>query len=199
VRDLGSLYQRLGSCFEQLAAGSGVDVRAASRALMARAGADEDVVELLELLEPVKWYGRLLGEEALAARIAGTEMPQARPYDADTPLDRVVDALFPESLPARRVARLCQRHFEGDTGAVAGILDCALAWQDLGPRPDCPADVAPALELLCRVGEAVVDVLEGCMAPSAALSLLETAARPQGEYLIAVVPPLRSWLAGLGG
>ena len=57
----------------------------------------------------------------------------------------------------------------------------------------------PALELLCRVGEAVVDVLEGCTMPSAALSLLETAARPQGEYLIAVVPPLRAWLGGLGG
>ena len=182
----------------KLAVGSGVDIRAMSRALMSRAGADDEAIALLELLEPVKWYGRLLGEEALAARIAGAEMPQARPYDADTPLDRVVDALFPESLPARRVARLCQRHSEGDSGAVAGILECALAWQALGPWPDCPADVAPALDLLCRVGEAVVDVLEGCMAPSDALTLLETAAKPQGEYLIAVVPPLRSWLTGLG-
>jgi hexosaminidase len=199
VDDLQSLYRRLEGCLDQLAVGSGVDVRATSRALMIRAGADEEAVPLLELLEPVKWYGRLLGEEALAARISGTEMPQARPYDADTPLDRIVDALFPESLPARRVARLCQRHREGDSGAVAGILECALAWQELGPRPGCPPDVVPALELLCLVGEAVVDVLEGCMAPSAALSLLETAARPQGEYLIAVVPPVRSWLAGLGG
>lgn len=198
VDDVQSLYRRLEGCLEQLAVGSGVDVRAASGELMARAGADEDAIALVELLEPVKWYGRLLGEDALAARIAGNEMPQARPYDSDTPLDRVVDALLPESLPARRVARLCQRHSEGDPGAVSGIIDCALEWQVLGPRPDCPEDVAPALALLCRVGEAVVDVLEGSMAPSDALSILEIAAKPQGEYLIAVVPPLRSWLAGLG-
>ena len=50
---------------------------------------------LIEQLEPVKWYARLLGEQALQARLSGVEMPQARPYDADTPLDRAVDVLFP--------------------------------------------------------------------------------------------------------
>ena len=64
-------------------------------------GLNAEQIAAVRYLEPVKWYARLLGETALAARISGSEMPQARPYDCDTPLNRVVDFLSPESLPAR--------------------------------------------------------------------------------------------------
>ena len=52
--------------------------------------------------EPTKWYSRLLGAEALASRISGTEMPISRPYSVSTKLNRIVDFLPSESLDALR-------------------------------------------------------------------------------------------------
>ena len=56
---------------------------------------------LVEMLEPVKWYRRLLGA-AFERRVSGLgESDVTRPYDADTPLNRLVDDLPPESLASR--------------------------------------------------------------------------------------------------
>ena len=82
---------------------------------------------LLAWLEPVKWYGRLLGEAALAARIAGGEMPQARPYQTTTALDRLVDMLPPESLATRQ-------QFEpllADDLTATGLRYLLRQWRDL--------------------------------------------------------------------
>lgn len=82
---------------------------------------------LLAWLEPVKWYGRLLGEAALAARIAGTEMPQARPYQVSTALDALVDLLPPESLATRQ-------QFEpllADDLSSTGLRYLLSQWRDL--------------------------------------------------------------------
>ena len=48
--------------------------------------------------------------------------------------------------------------------------------------------------MLETLGSMVIDILDGTMDREQALELLERAARPQGEYLIAAVPPLRSWV-----
>ncbi len=57
---------------------------------------------LVQMLEPVKWYRRLLGS-VFERRVGGLgESGVARPYDADTPLNRLVDHLPPESLASRR-------------------------------------------------------------------------------------------------
>ena len=57
---------------------------------------------LVEMLEPVKWYRRLLGA-AFERRVNGLgESDVTRPYDAGTPLNRLVDHLPPESLASRR-------------------------------------------------------------------------------------------------
>jgi len=77
--------------------------------LLAPTGIDERVVELLAVLEPVKWYARLLGAEALAARLQGTEMPQARPYQLSTPLCSVADVLSPQSFRTAQLEQLLDR------------------------------------------------------------------------------------------
>ena len=60
------------------------------------------VEPLVEMLEPVKWYRRLLGA-VFERRVNGLgESGVTRPYDADTPLNRLVDHLPPESLASRR-------------------------------------------------------------------------------------------------
>ena len=62
----------------------------------------QSVRALVECLEPLKWYARLLGDDALASRAMGEPDPPTRPYETSTPIDRLVDMLPPESLRARR-------------------------------------------------------------------------------------------------
>jgi len=59
---------------------------------------------LLASLEPVKWYARLLGD-AMIERIEDRIESAARPYSVDSPLDRPVDFVDPESQEALRFAR----------------------------------------------------------------------------------------------
>ena len=59
---------------------------------------------LIQQLEPVKWYARLIGMDRVRARTSGqTEASFARSYDRETPLNRLIDFLPPESFEARRV------------------------------------------------------------------------------------------------
>ncbi|GIS69355.1 MAG: hypothetical protein CM1200mP9_01760 [Gammaproteobacteria bacterium] len=57
---------------------------------------------LIDMLEPVKGYTRVLGEELSTARGRGRDVTQIkRPYTADTLLDRVIDRIGPESTATR--------------------------------------------------------------------------------------------------
>ena len=190
-RDTHDMYQRLVASLESLAASGLVDVFESSAALLARAGVTDAWMPLANLLEPVKWYGRLLGGEALAARLSGTEMPQSRPYDADTPLDRIVDGLLPESFAAREVAALCERATGGDAAAMSELGDLARSWRVLCSQPDCPEELASLADTLADTAELVLDRLQGKTIDE---SLLQQAGRPHGEYLLAIVPALNRWL-----
>jgi len=72
-------------------------------------GVDDSLIDLVSVVEPVKWYARLLGEQALRARLMGTEMPQARPYQTDTPLNGLADIVSPQSGVACAFAELLAR------------------------------------------------------------------------------------------
>ncbi len=104
VRNTDDMYRRLSATHATLARMGMVDLGAAVRQRLTRAGLSlEDthgLMPLIEMLEPVKWYARLIGGQGSVPGAVDTE----RPYDADTPLDRVVDCIPPESLAARRVA-----------------------------------------------------------------------------------------------
>lgn len=190
-RDTHDMYQRLVASLESLAASGLVDVFDSSAALLARAGVTDAWMPLASLLEPVKWYGRLLGEEALTARLSGTEMPQSRPYDAGTPLDRIVDGLLPESFAARAVAALCERITGGDEAAMSELGDLARSWGILCAEPDCPEELASLADSLADTAGLVLDRLQGKTIDE---SLLQRAGRVHGEYLLAIVPALSRWL-----
>ena len=104
VRNTDDMYRRLAATHASLARMGMVDLGATVRRRLTRSGLSlEDthgLMPLIEMLEPVKWYARLLGGQGSVPGAVDTE----RPYDADTPLDRVVDCIPPESLAARRVA-----------------------------------------------------------------------------------------------
>ncbi len=58
---------------------------------------------LFEMLEPIKWYARTLSTTGTDSRARNEQVvPESRPYDATTPLNRVVDRLPAESLAVRK-------------------------------------------------------------------------------------------------
>jgi hexosaminidase len=198
-RDSQDMQRRLEAALESLRRVADIDVAAQSRDLLRRAGLQSAWAPLAAVLEPVKWYGRLLGEEALAARIRGTEMPQARPYDADTPLNRVVDGLFPESPEVRRIEGLCEAAAAGDLTARRALEGLAVSWRALPAAGAGPAELEPLAARLKGVGELLLDVMAGRLRSAIAVQRLAEADAPAGEYLLAVVPCLRRWLPALAG
>ena len=104
IRDTDDMYRRLAATQATLARMGVVDPVRDLRGRLTRSGlSDEDalgLMPLIDMLEPVKWYARLLGGSTPGA--VGT----GRPYDANTPLDRVVDFIPPESLAARRLEKV---------------------------------------------------------------------------------------------
>lgn len=121
-------------------------VRARADSALARLGLDEAQRVVAHMFEPAKWYTRLLGAEALEARIAGREMPQARPYDADTELCRVVDFLPPESHDARALV-----HADEDTWRAY-----AQVWRKLDATT-WPADMQGAVAALAEFAGVLLD------------------------------------------
>jgi hexosaminidase len=194
VTDPGDMRRRLRGSLRVLAA-CGTDIAASSRALVASAGVTDPWHVLIDWLEPVKWYARLLGAEALAARLAGREMPLARPYRTDTPLDRVADGLPPESVAAWDLEALCARVAAGEAAARAELRRLAETWRTLPPAGAGPVELEPLAARLAAIGAAVVDSLDGRITPGAVREVLADAAAPVGEYLLAAVPPLLAWLA----
>jgi hexosaminidase len=194
--DLDDLYRRLEHALAALRGWAGIDVDGDVRRLVVAAGVRDAWLPLIAQLEPVKWYGRLLGEEALAARLRGRDLPKARPYDTDTPLDRVVDALPPESLAARRLALLLRAERQGDEDARTRLRALAETWRQLPESGEGPGELAPLAGRLRELGRMLSEVLEGALAPQQALPDARRAAGPVGEYLLAPALPLAEWLEG---
>ena len=77
------LSERLEASCDRLAAAGLVAVKRMSRDLLMESSVSKAQLAVVELLEPVKWYGRLLGEQALNARMEGLDLPQVRPYTTE--------------------------------------------------------------------------------------------------------------------
>jgi len=190
--DHATLRDRLAAAQGWLVPWCDVDVESARRRGLAAAGVTADWQPLADALEPVKWYGRLLGEAALAARLGGREMPKARPYDADTPLTRPVDFLLPESPVTGHLLGAVEAEPAGDPEARQTLRALASGWAGLSGDP--PAELAAAAAELRRLGECVLAVLDDALTPAAARRRIERAAQPFGEYLLGPVPWLLAWL-----
>ena len=129
---------------------------------------------LVEMLEPVKWYRRLLGPEAYERRVNGLGgSADARPYDGSTSLDRIVDRIAPESLASRRA--------EADLASGAPMDGWTTGWrsQRIAVARDSAlhAELGAASEALAELA----DVVDGRTTTDPA-----TLAGPFGEYLLPV-------------
>ena len=177
----------LEASMNQLASAGVVDVPSTSRRLLKHFGVTERQLPAVALLEPIKWYGRLLGQTALQARISGKEMPQSRPYSTDTPLTRPVDALLPESLAT---------HWFGELLNQGGIplLDECTKLVDACAAEDFLPELAAPIAHLTKILQTVVAVVKGELDNTKARQQVAKASEPAGEYIVAIAPCVQSWL-----
>ena len=141
-----------------------------------RNAADEtpDLAPLLEMLEPVKWYRRLLGNAEFERRVNGLgDSAAERPYDANTPLCRIVDQLAPESLASRRA--------EADLAAGASMQGWVAGWRQqrraLEKHPHLLGELEEASDALATLAAIVAGESSADPAPLAG---------PFGEYLLPI-------------
>ena len=193
--DSAELHERLDSFLERIHPLRGRNLARWVEERLLETGVSGEWLGLAAMLEPVKWYGRLLGAEALEARIAGREMPQSRPYGVTTPLDRLADFLPVESRAARNVAALCRRlgNSEVDESARQLLLSQAHDWLALGTRVDEAPDALGVLAAnLGELGDLVLARLE--RVKHADVEDVNRIVRPVGELMVAMPPDLRQWL-----
>ncbi len=188
VKDVDSMYRRLEVVSRELD-GVGVTHHSSYPLMLARlAGthSPETLETLADVVEPVKHYQR----------------QHAREYTSFTPLNRLVDAVRPESEKARIFAGMVD-HLSANKDAVRKQL---ITWRDsreeLLPllqqsallEEDIP--LAEDLSAVARAGLEALDYLDsGKPAPQAWVQeqfvLLDLAAKPHAELLLMIVEPVR--------
>lgn len=178
VRDTDDMYRRLAGTHATLARMGAMDpVRDVRQRLMQSGLSNEDaqdLMPLIEMLEPVKWYARLLGGHGSTPGDIGGD----RPYDTSTPLDRVVDLIPPESLSARRLAQL--RDGDRLQEIVAGWRsqrDCV----ERCAAQDIVGELTGVSEMLACLAEQLDAHLRGREA-----RVPDAAFEPHGEYMLPV-------------
>jgi hexosaminidase len=193
LRDVNSMYQRLALTSAWLD-GLGLTHNSSYAPMLRRIAGTNDVAALkvlADVLEPVKDYTR---EETAPA-----------PATSLLPLNRVVDAVRPESAIARQFAAAVDELIGGNAkpGSEAQVRELLNHWRDnqveLQPQFEKSLllqEVAPLsqnLSALGAAGLAALDYLDrGETAPSAwvtaQLSLVEQATKAQAQMLIMVAP-----------
>ena len=133
------------------------------------------------MLEPVKWYVRLLGPAEFQRRVNGLGgEAEPRPYDTTTPLDRIVDRIPPESLASRRAeADLA------DGEPMAAWID---GWRKqqhaLAGHTELQVELRDASDALARIAEIVAGDSD---------TDAETLAGPFGEYVLPIAHAVAEW------
>lgn len=196
VTDVNSMYSRLAASNRLLEA-LGLRHRANQTAMYARlaGGADYDAVKTLgDALEPVKDYTR----------------PGNADYTTSTPLNRLIDTIYPESDAARQFNDLVNSAIaagKGATGLWTSIRSQLTAWQqnDATLQPILQSStlmqenqsLSALLAQVAGIGSQAVDYFQGGTAAPAAWitqqqSTLNSAAARQGELLIMIVPGVQA-------
>ncbi len=187
-QDCHGLYRRLAQLLENWRLSDRNDVFGQQARGLQSAGVDAGWQPLLAWFEPVKWYGRLLGAQALQARLSGTEMPKARPYQADTPLNQAIDHLPVESLASRALAHAAGR------GERPAIQQALAAWRSVLERNDCPESLHRQRQALSALAELVHKRLNGAVLMEEDAQVLQQLQQPMDDMLLAPAFALAPWL-----
>ncbi len=204
VRDVNSMYPRLSVASHWLD-GFGLTHNSSYAPMLRRIAGTNDIAALKvlgDVLEPVKDYTR---EETAPV-----------PATSASPLNRVVDAVRPESATARQFADAVDQLLgsAAKPGSEARVRNLLSVWRDnqveLGSQFEKSLllrEVAPIsqnLSALGAAGLAALDYLDrGQPAPPAwvtqQLALVEQAEKPQAQLLIMVAPSVRKLIQASAG
>ena len=204
VRDVNSMYPRLSVASHWLD-GLGLTHNSSYAPMLRRIAGTNDIAALKvlgDVLEPVKDYTR---EETAPV-----------PATSASPLNRVVDAIRPESATARQFADAVDQLLgsAAKPGSEARVRNLLSHWRDnqveLGSQFEKSLllrEVAPIsqnLSALGAAGLAALDYLDrGQPAPPAwvtqQLALVEQAEKPQAQLLIMVAPSVRKLIQASAG
>ncbi len=204
VRDLNSMYQRLEE--ESLRLDwLGLTHNSSYDLMLRRIAGTDDVAALkvlADVLEPVKDYTR--------------EQTATEPATSAKPLNRVVDAVRPESATARQFADSVNALVAGSArpGTEARVRSLLNRWRDnqlelqpLFEKSLLLKEVAPIsqnLSALGGAGLAALDYLDrGERAPAAWVTqqtaIVEQAKKPQSQLLIMVAPSIQKLIEASAG
>jgi hexosaminidase len=204
VRDVNSIYQRL----EEVSQGLewlGLTHNSSYPPMLRRVAGTDDIAALrvlTDVLEPVKDYTR--------------EQTAPAPATSASPLNRVVDAVRPESLTARQFADSVDRLVAGSSrpGSEARVRDLLRRWRDnqleLQPLVENALllkEAAPLSQSLSALGTAGLGALDyldrGEPAPAAwvtqQLDVVEQAKKPQAQLLLMVTASVAKLIQASAG
>jgi hexosaminidase len=194
LRDVDDMYRRLAKVSERLE-WIGLQHVQSYRLMLERLRGGTDIQSLrilADVLEPVKVYAR----------------PKGKHYETTTPLNRLVDAVRPESDAARIFAGMVQRFLDKTATSedVRAMREQLSIWRDndrqLAPVLQSSALLQEAVPLsqnlsaVAAAGFAALDALDrGAPVPAAwrqqQLDLLKQAQAPQAELLNMVAPSVQ--------
>jgi hexosaminidase len=203
VRDVNSMYQRLALVSDWMDA-LGLTHNSSYAPMLRRIAGTNDIVALkvlADVLEPVKDYTR---EETAPA-----------PATSASPLNRVVDAVRPESGTARQFAdAVTELLGAAKPGSEARVRNLLGRWRDnqveLQPQFEKSLllkEVAPISQNLSALGAAGLTALDyldrGEPAPAAwvaaQLALVDQAGKPQAQLLLVVAPSVGKLIQASAG
>lgn len=141
------------------------------------------LVCLLDCLEPIKWYSRLLGE-ALGQRIEEMEAETLRTYDVESRLDRAVDFAHPESRQAELFVDVANKRefvapWRAQRAAVEEVARRLPLFRELLPLSVRLADLA--------------EVVRGDLSLAQFEQRHPDAHEPVAELSLAVLPAVIDW------
>lgn len=204
VRDVTSMYSRL-EHFDQRLQRLGLTDTTEPPVMLQRMTEAEDISPLLTLaavVEPVKDYARMNNVKG--------------PWDFNAPLNRMVDAVSPESELGRHFSNLVQAYLQSggkDQNAGAKIRTLLASWRDndskLRPllrQSFLLAEITPLsadLSSIATAGLTALDYLDkGTPAPPSwkaqQLGLIQAAEQPRADLLLVVAAPVRELVEAAG-
>lgn len=207
VQDVDAMYERVEAVSRELDE-IGLAHRTSERRMLRRMAGMDDIAALLVLanvVEPVKEYVR----EELAKK-AGVTLSSG---DA---LNRLVDAVPPESDAARRFSSAVDHFVAGDPRGIAAepeIRATLAAWRDNESRLEpllqqsyLLKELAPLSHELAQLGHAGLQALDyrdkGEIAPaewtSAQLAFIQEAKKPQADLLLMIAPAVEKLVEAAG-
>jgi len=192
--DVESMYRRLQAASASLEA-SGIKHDAQYSTMLGNLAGGGDVQALrtlADLLEPVKGYAR----------------PRARHYETTTPLNRLVDAVRPESGTGREFARSVDRILNKSAGPLeisrvrnqlTGLQENNRQLEPLLQSRPLLQEAIPVSQNLAGVAQSALQALDyldaGGKAPAAwrdqQMAFLKEAQKPQAEVLNTLVPSVQ--------